>query len=73
MCVCTIGVGLRFLFLNEQVEHLRLDEELDKVQVRFVLHGLQEALLVKQARVPALLDMMREMTHGLDEDGQEGL
>lgn len=57
MCFSTIRIGLHFLFLYEEIEHLRLDEEFDEVQVRFVLHSLQEALLLELAAVPAALDV----------------
>lgn len=73
VCFSTIRIGLHFLFLYEEIEHLRLDEEFDEVQVRFVLHSLQEALLLELAAVPAALDVFWEMTHALDEDAQEGL
>lgn len=67
--VLTVGVGLLFLVLYEEVEHLRLDEEFDEAQVRAMIHGLQKALLLELAA----LDVLWEMAHGLDEDGHEGL
>lgn len=57
MCFSTIRIGLHFLFLYEEIKHLCLDEEFDEVQVRFVLHSLQEALLLELAAVPAALDV----------------
>lgn len=73
MCLCTVGVGLRLLLLYEQIEHLRLDEVCDEVEMRFVFDAFQEGFLLEVAAVPAAFEVLREVAHASDEHQEKRL
>lgn len=71
-----VGLVL-LLLLDEEVEHLCLDELLDKGSAALGLHSLQEALFLERS---ALLltaasppNVIRKVTHRFHEECQEGL
>lgn len=74
--VTLLGSRLLLLhLLDEQVEHLCLDELLDKVSRGLGLDGLVEAPLLKHARLslPTALHVRGVMADCPDEEMQEGL
>lgn len=64
----------RLLLLSyKQIKHLRLDEEFNKVEVSFGLHGFQERFLLELTAVPATLEVLWEMPDSFEEDLEERL
>ena len=65
---------LQLHFLDEQVEHLRLEELLDKVARGLGLDGLVEAPLLEDPRLVAAVarHIVGVMADGLDEERHEG-